>query len=234
MAAPGYPHTASVQIVEDDKNIANLLAKYLQRAGFDTLISTDGQQAITRFDQSNPDLVVLDVMLPGKTGWQICDHIRSLSDTPILMLTACSNEEDRIRGFSQGVDDYVTKPFSPREVVERVKAILRRTLCNQPSTSLRAGKLCLDTEKHTVTVDTESVNLTTSEFELLQTLMSRPGRVFTRDELLERINAHETAVIDRVIDVHIGNLRQKIESSPALPYYVMTKRGVGYYFNDSI
>lgn len=224
-------HQLSIQIVEDDINIAQLLAKYVQKEGFKPLLSQTGTEAVVQFDQFQPALVILDLMLPGLTGWQICDHIRAQGDTPILMLTARSREDDRIRGFKHGVDDYVVKPFSPREVMERIKAILRRSIPAKPA-SLQTGKLMLDLEKYTAYLDDQMIELTTSEFQLLHTLMSRPGRVFSRDELLSSIKAGNTYVVDRVIDVHIGNLRQKIESAPALPEYIMTKRGIGYYFND--
>jgi len=224
----------SIQIAEDDRNIANLLVKYFQRDGFATVVTETGPDAIYRFDKSRPDLVILDVMLPGATGWQICDHIRARSDTPILMLTARSQEEDRIRGFTQGVDDYVTKPFSPREVVERTKAILRRTKPATRPALLQRGNLTLNLEKYTVTRDHEAINLTHSEFQLLNLLMSRPGRVYTRDEMLSYLHGDADDVIDRLIDVHIRNLRQKIEPSDSSPQFIMTRRGVGYYFNEAI
>lgn len=229
-------HTGPILIAEDDHNIAHLLAKYLKREGFDTLEVDNGTLALDQFRHANPLLVVLDVMLPGMNGWDICEQIRLESDTPILMLTARSLEQDRIRGFTQGADDYVTKPFSPREVVERIKAILRRSGWD-PSNAcqvLRYADLEVDPNKINVRRNGANVALTASEFTLLYTLISRPGRVFSRNELLDRIHPDHTVVIDRVIDVHIGNLRHKLEPDPCRPSYILTKRGIGYHFNDAL
>ena len=167
-------------------------------------------------------------------GWGICREIRKFSDVPILILTAREEEMDRVLGLSLGADDYVVKPFSPRELVERVKAILRRV---RPGTGpaagpLSCGELVLEPDKHKVTLAGRTVPLTPSEFKLLDTLMSSPGRVFSREDLLGRLYLHEESVIDRVIDVHIGNLRQKIEADSSKPAYVLTVRGVGYRFAE--
>ncbi|WP_321393820.1 response regulator transcription factor [uncultured Desulfuromusa sp.] len=183
--------------------------------------------------EEQPALVILDLMLPGIDGLEICRRLRNESNIPILMLTAREEEIDRVLGFSLGADDYVVKPFSPRELVERVKAILRRT---QPVFTapriLNFGRLQLDPEKHKVTLDQEIINLTTSEYKLLYTLMTSPGRVFSRAELLKQFYEQEEAVIERVIDVHINKLRQKIEADPGNPTTIKTVRGFGYCFSD--
>lgn len=232
----GFRNATPVLIVEDDHNISGLLQKYLQRDGFDTIPCYDGNEARSRINTLVPSLIVLDIMLPGLDGWSLCEYIRTRSDTPILLLTARSDEDDRIRGFSLGADDYVTKPFSPREVVERVKAILRRsrqtTSLNRDAV-LRHGRLRIDPDSYTVTSNEIPIELTPSEFDLLYSLMTRPGRIFTRSELLDRLPGQNSNSIERTIDVHIGNLRQKIEDNPSHPKYILTRRGVGYYFSRS-
>lgn len=225
---------APVLIVEDDPNTAKLIQTYLEREGFATVIAHDGRQALTLVGRHQPLFVILDLMLPEIDGWDVCRRLRSTSNVPILMLTARQEEIDRIMGLSLGADDYVVKPFSPRELVARVKAILRRTQsANWPANQvLQAAGLVLDPEKHKVTLDDRPVNLTSSEYKLLHALMAVPGRVFSRDELLDRFYQHGEVVVDRVIDVHIGKLRQKIEQDPAVPRYILTVRGFGYKFTD--
>ena len=226
--------TAPVLIVEDDHNTAKLVQAYLEREGFSTLVAHDGLQALDMADRHRPLFVILDLMLPKIDGWDVCRRLRAKSNVPILMLTARQEEIDRIMGLSLGADDYVVKPFSPRELVERVKAILRRTKSGSPPDSgvLHAAGLVLDPEKHKVTLDNRTISLTSSEYKLLHALMAVPGRVFSRDELLEKFYRHGETVVDRVIDVHIGKLRQKIERDPADPRYVLTVRGFGYKFTD--
>jgi DNA-binding response OmpR family regulator len=222
-----------VLIIEDDRNTANLVATYLQREGFDTLIETDGEAGLRVARDQQPDLLILDLMLPNIDGLEICRRLRAESHVPILMLTAREEEIDRVLGFSLGADDYVVKPFSPRELVERVKAILRRVQPQASVTVLRHGSLQLDPEKHKVLQDQQPVNLTSSEYKLLYTLMASPGRVFSRGELLRHFYEHEEAVVDRVIDVHINKLRQKIEPDPAHPVFIETVRGFGYRFAEA-
>ncbi|MDH3473756.1 MAG: response regulator transcription factor [Rhodospirillales bacterium] len=224
----------SILIVEDDRNIASLVETYLGQAGFETAVAHDGRQGLELARRLKPSLVILDIMLPGLDGWDICRELRRGSEVPILILTAREEEVDRIVGFSLGADDYVVKPFSPRELVERVKAILRRArpAAASAATTLRHGGLVLEPDKHKVTLDGETVALTPSEFTLLHTLMSAPGRVFSRDVLLGHLYRHGETVIDRVIDVHIGKLRQKIEPDPAAPSLILTVRGVGYRFAE--
>jgi DNA-binding response OmpR family regulator len=183
----------------------------------------------------NPQLVILDVMLPKLDGWQVCRELRQHSNVPVLMLTAREEEFDRVLGLSLGADDYVVKPFSPRELMARVKAILRRTAPGVPSpTAARVhGDLVLDPVKHKVTLGHRTIDLTGFEFKLLQTLISAPGRVFSREELLNRYYPDGEVVVDRVIDVHIGNLRRKIERNPGRPEYILTVRGFGYRFRET-
>ena len=224
----------TVLIVEDDRNTAALVAAYLEREGFSTVVVHDGGQAIQAAGDCNPVFVILDVMLPNMDGWEICRALRKSSDVPVLMLTAREEELDRVAGLAMGADDYVVKPFSPRELVERVKAILRRSRPASPrsSTVLSFDGLELDPEKHKVARDGRPVMLTSSEYKLLHALMSSPGKAFSREELLNQCYRHGEAVIDRVIDVHIGKLRQKIEDDSARPRFILTVRGHGYRFSD--
>ncbi len=225
----------TVLIVEDDRNTAALVATYLEREGFATVVVHDGALAIPAAAQCNPVVVILDVMLPNVDGWEICRTMRKSSDLPILMLTAREEEVDRVAGLAMGADDYVVKPFSPRELVERVKAILRRS---RPAALLPAATVLsfdgleLDPEKHKVVRDGRPVPLTSSEYKILLALMSSPGRAFSREELLDQCYRRGEAVIDRVIDVHIGKLRQKIEDDSARPRFILTVRGYGYRFSD--
>ena len=228
------PSDGPILIIEDNKNIASLIAKYLIREGFDSFIARDGPTRLARFKSHPPLLIVPDLMLPGIDGWEVCREIRKTSEVPILILSARVEEVDRILGFSIGADDYVVKPFSPREVVEQVKAILRRVRADSPreESSIQRGRISLDPEKHKVTVDHKPVLLTPSEYKLLHALINAPGRVFSRDELLAKLYGQEDAVVGRVIDVHIGKFRQKIEPDPSKPTYVLTVRGIGYRFAE--
>jgi len=226
----------SILIIEDNKNIASLVAKYLTNEGFEALVASDGPAGLALLQAQHPRLVILDLMLPGMDGWEVCREIRKISEVPILILSARAEEIDRILGLSMGADDYVVKPFSPREVVERVKAILRRVRPRQASvaSSLQIGKVFLDPEKHKVTLNRKPVFLTPSEYKLLHALMSAPGRVFSREELLNKLYGRGEAVVDRVVDVDIGKLRQKIESNVAIPKYIFTVRGTGYRFAEPV
>jgi len=226
----------TVLIVEDDHNTAALVSAYLEREGFSTVLVHEGGQAIQAAAACNPVFVILDVMLPNVDGWEICRALRKGSNVPILMLTAREEEVDRVAGLAMGADDYVVKPFSPRELVERVKAILRRSrpvAPQKPATVLAFEGLELDPEKHRVTRHGRPVSLTSSEYKILHALMSAPGKAFSREELLNHCYHHGEAVIDRVIDVHIGKLRQKIEDDVTRPRYILTVRGHGYRFSDA-
>jgi DNA-binding response OmpR family regulator len=227
--------TGPILIVEDDKKTASLIALYLEREGFQTVVAYDGAQALDLAQRHKPIFVVLDLMLPVVDGWQVCRQLRQSSDVPILILSAREEEVDRISGLTLGADDYVVKPFSPRELVARVKAILRRgrLKATKEKKLFSVGGLVLDPEKRNVSLNEKLLLLTPHEFNLLQALISSPGRVFTREELLAHIYPrHEAIVIDRVVDVHIGKLRQKIEKDPQHPHYILTVRGIGYQFSE--
>jgi len=219
-----------ILIVEDDNKTASLISLYLQREGYRTAVVSDGVEALKLVRQENPAVVILDLMLPKLDGWEVCRRIREFSDVPVLMLTARGEEFDRVLGLTIGADDYVVKPFSPRELVARIKALLRRTSVTprDGSDKLNVGGLVLDTHKHEVRVDDRPIDLTPSEFKLLRILMNAPGRLFTREQLLDALYPLGEQVVDRVIDVHIGKLRQKIEQDPSNPRYIMTVRGFGY------
>ncbi len=223
-----------ILIVEDDPNTANLIQTYLERDGFQTIKVADGETALRLARLHKPGFVVLDIMLPRLDGWEVCRQLRTFSDVPILMLTAREEEIDRVTGLSLGADDYVVKPFSPRELVARVKAILRRVRPIQPDHNelLICNDLVVEPEKHRVRLGNNPVNLTGSEYKLLCALMRAPGRVFSRSELLSHFYQDGETVVDRVIDVHIGNLRQKIEKDPAKPKFILTVRGFGYTFSE--
>jgi DNA-binding response OmpR family regulator len=225
-----------ILIVEDDEKTASLVALYLEREGFQTVAAHDGRQALQLARRHKPIFVILDLMLPLLDGWEVCRELRRLSDVPILILSAREEEIDRVSGLTLGADDYVVKPFSPRELVARVKAILRRTRGRpvQESVMFCHGDLVLDLEKRKVTLRGQRIPLTPHEFSLLSTLMAVPEKVFSRDELLAKLYPRqEVAVIDRVIDVHIGKLRQKIEKDPSNPRYILTVRGAGYQLSKS-
>lgn len=229
------PSAGPILIAEDNRNTSSLLAAYLNREGFQTVTAYDGRQALDKARQCQPMLIVLDLMLPLVDGWEICREVRQRSDVPILILSARQEEMDRVLGLSLGADDYLVKPFSPRELVARVKAILRRT---RPQTTNKQSiyshlELAVDTDRHSVALMGKPVSLTPSEFTLLKALITAPGRVLSRQELLDHLYPGRDAVIDRVVDVHIGKLRQKIENDISQPRYILTVRGVGYRFADS-
>jgi DNA-binding response OmpR family regulator len=229
----------SVLIVEDDRKTASLVALYLEKEGFRTMVAHDGRTGLRMARNHDPVFVILDLMLPEMDGWDVCRELRRHSDVPILMLTARGDEIDRVSGLTMGADDYMVKPFSPRELTARVKAILRRMAPAQPRSStmrrLVHGGVVMDLEKRRLTVGGSEVSLTPHEYALLKALMRSPGRVFTRAELLDRIYPDgDATVIDRVVDVHIGKLRQKIEKDPSHPVYIVTMRGIGYSFADEV
>lgn len=227
----------NILVVEDDEPIRDLISKYLRAEGFNVLTADDGFSALTQARSMQPDLIVLDVMLPGQDGLEVCRRIQQELDVYVLMLTARTEEVDKIVGLSVGADDYLTKPFSPRELVARVKAILRRSRTLAPRDrapvekgGLRFEALLIDPETREVSRNGQAVELTQREFDLLYALAEQPGRVFNRDQLLERVWGHDFAGIDRVVDVHIGLLRRKLEEDPGNPTLIQTVRGVGYKF----
>jgi DNA-binding response OmpR family regulator len=225
----------TVLVIEDDRNTANLIALYLKREGFQPLTAADGASGLALAERQHPDLVILDVMLPKLDGWEVCRRLHQSSEVPVIMLTARGEEVDRVAGLTLGADDYVVKPFSPRELMARVRAVLRRAPRPNPGRKARLAHadVILDLDKRQLSVAGRPVPLTPHEHAILETLMSVPGRIFTRDELLDRIYPKgEAVVIDRVIDVHIGKLRQKIEPDPSVPVRILTVRGMGYRFAE--
>jgi DNA-binding response OmpR family regulator len=229
--------TRTVLVIEDDPNTSKLVRLYLEREAFRVLTAGDGDSGLALALRDAPDLVVLDLMLPHLDGWEICRRLRRQSDVPVIMLTARGEEIDRVAGLTLGADDYMVKPFSPRELVARVKAVLRRAPLMRPKLPylLRHGDVLLDLEKRSLSVSGIRVALTPHEYALLEALMSSPGRTYTRDELLERLYHRDDAVVvDRVVDVHVGKLRQKIEQDPANPRLILTVRGIGYRFTDDV
>jgi two-component system alkaline phosphatase synthesis response regulator PhoP len=227
------PEQRRILIVDDERPLRDLVAGYLRREGYDVLAAADGPTALDIARASRPDLVILDVMLPGLDGVEVCRRLRQFSDAYVLMLTARTEEIDKIVGLSVGADDYVTKPFSPRELVARVKALFRRPHSgggepNEPPVC-RFGALVIDEGRHEVIKYGAMVALTAREFALLSTLAAHPKRVFSRSQLLEHVWGQEY-YDDHVVDVHVANLRKKIEDDPARPIYIETVRGVGYRF----
>jgi two-component system, OmpR family, alkaline phosphatase synthesis response regulator PhoP len=224
----------TVLVVDDEEKLAELVEGYLRREGFEVLAALDGPSALDLARSKRPDLVVLDVMLPGIDGIEVCRRLRQFSDAYVLMLTARSEEIDKIIGLSVGADDYLTKPFSPRELVARVRAMLRRPRAGTGTTEeapspLHFGDLVVDSGRHVITRRGEVIELTAREFALLSAMAAHPGLVFTRSQLLERVWGDEY-YDDHVVDVHVGNLRKKLEEDPSNPRYVQTVRGVGYRF----
>jgi DNA-binding response OmpR family regulator len=222
-------------IIEDDRNTAALISLYLKREGFDVQTAGDGETGLIIAEKRKPDIVILDLMLPKIDGWEVCRRLRQESNVPVIMLTARGEEVDKVSGLMLGADDYVVKPFSPRELVARVQAVLRRVSRAAISRKrhISIGDILLDLEGHQLSVRGRSIAVTPHEFTLMQTLMSAPGRSFTREELLGRLYpSGEATVIERVVDVHIGRLRQKIEPDPSAPKYIRTVRGVGYRFAE--
>jgi DNA-binding response OmpR family regulator len=223
----------TILVVDDEARIVKLVRDYLERAGFEVISAHDGETALTLARVEQPDLIVLDLMLPGVDGLDVCRRLRQQSGVPIIMLTARVEEADRIVGLELGADDYVTKPFSPGELVARVRATLRRATGQVgPPTILRAGDVELDTASLTATVGDQPVDLTPTEFQLLATLVRQPGRIFSREQLLEAVHGVAFDGYDRSVDSHIKNLRRKIESSPRQPRYIQTVYGMGYRFVD--
>jgi two-component system alkaline phosphatase synthesis response regulator PhoP len=221
----------TILVVDDEPEIVKLVRAYLEEAGYRVVSAKDGRQALLVTRHEKPDLIILDLTMPAMDGLEFTRRVRQERNTPIIMLTARVEETDRIIGLEMGADDYVTKPFSPRELVARVRAVLRRVQAEpEPSVVLRAGDLVLDEDEHNVTLGGEPVDLTPTEFELLSILMANPGRAFSRMELLERLQGEAYAPYERTIDAHIKNLRAKIEPDAGDPRYILTVFGVGYRF----
>lgn len=225
----------TILVVEDDNKTASLISLYLEREGYATAIAHDGVRALELIRRQSPLFIILDLMLPELDGWEVCRRVREFSDVPVLMLTARGEEFDRVLGLMIGADDYLVKPFSPRELVARVKAILRRSGpgTREGGETLASGELTLDLQGHRLSLNGRPISLTPSEFKLLRLLMSAPGRLYSREQLLHALYPQGEEVVDRVIDVHIGKLRQKIETDPANPRRILTVRGFGYQFAEN-
>ena len=223
----------TILVVDDEPKIATLARDYLEHAGFAVLIAGDGPSALTTIRQRRPDLVVLDLGLPGLDGLDVTRELRRDSTIPIVMLTARDDEFDKVLGLELGADDYLTKPFSPRELVARVRAVLRRTERPPDATeTIRAGDVVLDLPRMRVEVAGTAVELTPTEFQLLATLAARPGRIFTRGQLLDALHGVAFETYERAIDSHVKNVRRKLEPDPRRPRYLLTVYGVGYRFTD--
>lgn len=224
----------TVLVVDDELQIARLVRDYLEQAGFVVAIASDGPGAIAAARQIKPDLIVLDLGLPGLDGLDVIRALRANSTVPVVVVTARADEADRIVGLEVGADDYVVKPFSPKELVARVRAVLRRVdLSGVGAETLRAGELVIDIPRREVKVSGRVVDLTPTEFDLLQTLVRQPGRVFTRGQLLEAIHGVAFDSYERAIDAHIKNIRRKLEPEPQRPRYLITVHGVGYKLADA-
>ena len=224
--------TRRVLLVEDEKSIRSAVAAYLEREGYWVTPAEDGQVAIDEFEKHKFDVVVLDLMLPKVSGEEVCRRIRNTSDVPIIMLTAKGEEHDRIAGLELGADDYLVKPFSPRELVARVRALLRRAhVEDEPQRDrLKFGNLEIDVAGHKAYLRGQEIELTASEFKLLMTLGRYPGRVYSRMELVEKVLGYDFEGYERTIDSHVKNLRAKLEDDPRDPTYIYTVHGVGYRF----
>ncbi|MBW2478700.1 MAG: response regulator [Deltaproteobacteria bacterium] len=220
-----------ILIVEDEKKIADLLCDYLKAAGFRTSTQNNGERVIAQIKKDPSDLILLDIMLPGKDGMELCREIRQFSNIPIIMITARVEEIDRLLGLELGADDYICKPFSPREVVALVKAIFRRLNAEPLTHNLVSGPISLDYKTHQVMIDKQVLNLTPNEFGLLKILMSQPNRVFSRSELINRVQGYDFEGYDRTIDTHIKNLRKKIAQKLPGQEIISTVYGVGYKFS---
>ena len=222
-----------VLVVDDDAKTVELAKLYLNRDGYRVLTAYDGVEALRLARESHPDLIVLDLMLPGIDGLEVCRTLRAESDVPIIMLTARTTEQDRLTGLDLGADDYVTKPFSPRELAARVRVVLRRLpgeMLQRGPAEIRHGDLTVNFRKYEASLAGMPLNLTPIEFKLLGVLVREPGRVFSRGELIERALGYDFEGFDRTIDVHIRNLRRKLEPDPNYPRYIKTVYGVGYKF----
>ncbi len=227
------PDVARILIVDDEPKIVQLVRDYLERAGFAVSTARDGNEALMRARQERPDLIVLDLGLPELDGLEVTRRLRRDSGVPIIMLTARHEETDKVVGLELGADDYVTKPFSPRELEARVRAVLRRQAAGADPDVLRAGDLTLDIPRLRTEVSGRPVELTGTEFQLLAALARQPGRVFTRAQLLDAIHGVAFDSYERAIDAHVKNIRRKIEPDPRTPRYLLTVYGVGYRLTDA-
>jgi phosphate regulon transcriptional regulator PhoB len=222
-----------VLVVDDEQPIVDAVVYNLRKEGYETLSAGDAEQCIDLFQKHSPDLIILDVMMPSASGFDVCRQLRRTSDVPIIMLTARAEETDRVVGLEIGADDYVTKPFSMRELIARVNSVLRRSSATQTQAAVQrieAGDLVIDPGKHEVELGGKPLALSPREFDMLRFLASHPGQAFTRQTLLDRVWGADAYVVDRTVDVHIRWLREKIERDPSQPERILTVRGVGYKF----
>ena len=218
-----------VLVVEDEESYSDALAYMLRKEGYEVAIAADGHSALTEFDRFGADIVLLDLMLPGLPGTEVCRQIRQTSSVPVIMVSAKDDEVDKVVGLELGADDYVTKPYSPRELVARIRAVLRRG--QEPDaapSALEAGPVRMDVERHVVTVDGQAQRLPLKEFELLEMFLRNPGRVLTRGQLIDRVWGSDYVGDTKTLDVHVKRLRAKIEPDPSEPRYLVTVRGLGY------
>lgn len=227
-----------ILIVDDDENIANLISLYLTKECYETRIEHDGQSALDAFKEYAPNLILLDIMLPGLDGYEVCREIRRESKVPIIMLSAKTEVFDKVLGLELGADDYITKPYSMRELTARVKANLRRSTAQpvveeepENQNTINSGELSINVERYEVAKNGEIIDITLREFELLKFLAMQPDKIFSREKLLENVWGYEYYGDVRTVDVTVRRLREKIEDDPSMPKYIITKRGVGYYFN---
>lgn len=223
----------TILVVDDEPKIVQLARDYLEHAGFSVLMASDGAMALATARAEKPDLIVLDLGLPDRDGLDVCRALRRVSNVPIIMLTARAEESDKLIGLELGADDYLTKPFSPKELVARVRVVLRRfENAAAAAEVIRAADVALDVQRMKVTVGARVVEVTPTEFDLLATLARQPGRIFTRKQLLDAVRGVVVESYERAIDAHVKNLRRKIEPNPREPRYILTVHGVGYKFTD--
>lgn len=225
---------AKILVIEDELKILQIIEAYLKKEGYEVFTATNGLDGLEQAKRVSPDLIILDLMLPGLSGEQLLTEVRQMSDIPVIILSAKTSEDERIFGLNIGADDYITKPFSPRELVARVQAQLRRNQKSQAvqtgNYSFNHGNLIIDPTRHEVYLEQKMVNLTPTEFKILVLLSQAPGQVFSRGQLLEGVQGYSFEGYDRTVDSHIKNLRQKIETNPETPQYILTVFGVGYKF----
>ena len=225
-----------ILVTDDDKNICELLRLYLEKEGYSVILAHDGEEALLKFETLHPDLMLLDIMLPGLDGWQVCREVRKKSQVPIIMLTAKGDDMDKILGLEYGADDYITKPFNILEVKARIKAIIRRSGKKPPEEShnrvITFGDMKVDCESRRVFIAGKEANLTAKEFDLLELLINNPNKVYSRENLLNIVWGYDYPGDVRTVDVHIRRLREKIENNPSEPKYIHTKWGVGYFFQN--
>ena len=222
-----------VLVVDDDAKTVELVKLYLNRDGYKVLTAYNGVEALRLAREGHPDLIVLDLMLPGIDGFEVCRTLRDESDVPIIMLTARTTDQDKLTGLGLGADDYVTKPFSPKELAARIRAVLRRLPGERGPAEIKRGEITVNFFKHEASLAGRALNLTTVEFKLLGVLVKEPGRVFSREQLIEKALGYDFEGFDRTIDVHILNLRRKLEPDPIHPRYIKTVYGAGYKFVGS-